>query len=76
MKLTEVPPVLDLHVHLLFEEDVKRLVFPKIREYQFRTNGKSPLEVGAKILSIKNGHPHKWRDYSFSQLRKRVVQKK
>jgi hypothetical protein len=56
-------------VRVLFEEDLAAMVFPKVKEFLFRVNSLSPLEIAAKTLALKNGHPSKWRDYSFSCVR-------
>lgn len=66
------PPNLDLKVRILFDENLEQLVFPKVKEFQFRIASSSPLEVAAKTLAKKNMHPHKWRDYSFSYVKKAV----
>lgn len=63
------PATLDQRVRVLFEEDLAAMVFPTVKEFQFRVNSLSPLEVAAKSLALKNGHPTKWRDYSFSCVR-------
>lgn len=51
-------PVLNLQVKILFDEDLKAMIFPKIQEFEMRVNSASPLELAAKILAIQNGH--KW----------------
>lgn len=45
-------PILDLHVKILFDEDLTTMLFPKIHEFEFRTNQNSPIELAAKILAI------------------------
>ena len=57
-------------MRLIFDEDIKTMVYPKIKQYLFRTSADSPLEVGAKALAYRNGHPEKWSSYSFSYLKK------
>lgn len=53
----------------MFEENLASLIFPKVKEFLFRLSRSAPLEVAAKALSFKNGHPLKWRDYSFCLVR-------
>lgn len=59
-KISYKPPVLNLHVKILFDEDLKTMVFPKIQEFEMRINQNSPLELAAKILAIQNGHKEAW----------------
>jgi hypothetical protein len=47
------------------------MVFPKVQTFTFRASSDSPLEVAAKALAHRNDHPHLWRKYSFSMIRKR-----
>jgi hypothetical protein len=58
------PPPLDLKVRCLFEEDLQTLEFPKVKEFLFRCNRQTPLEVAAKALARKNGND--WQQYNFS----------
>ena len=44
------------------------MAFPKIKEFTFRVNRASPLEIAAKALAKKNGN--NWCDYSFSHIEK------
>jgi len=53
-------------VRCLFEENLQTLIFPKVKEFLFRVNRNSPLEIAAKALAKKNGH--NWRDYNFSHI--------
>lgn len=66
------PLELDLKVRCLFEEDLSTLVFPKVKEFLFRVNRQSPLEVAAKALARKNEHGALWHQYSFSSICKRT----
>ena len=50
----------------LFEENLQTLIFPKVKEFLFRVNRNSPLEIAAKALAKKNGH--NWLDYNFSHI--------
>ena len=54
----------------MFDEDIKTLIFPKIKSYLFRVSSESLLEIGAKILAIKNDEHHNWRNYTFSLIKK------
>ena len=56
MRMDPLP--LDLKVRCLFEEDLTTLIFPKVKEFLFRVNKASPLEVAAKALGKKNDN--KW----------------
>jgi len=51
---------MDLHVKLLFDEDLQSMIFPKVQEFEFRVSSYSPVEVAAKILAIQNGHKDAW----------------
>lgn len=51
---------MDLSVTLAFEEDLKDLVFPKIKELSFRVNRHMPVELAAKLLALKNDHKEFW----------------
>ena len=66
MRMEPLP--LDLKVRCLFEEDLQTLIFPKVKEFLFRVNRQSPLEVAAKALARKNEHQQDWKDYSFSHI--------
>lgn len=66
------PLPLDLKVRCMFEEDLSTLVFPKVKEFLFRVNRQSPLEVAAKALARKNEHGLEWENYSFSHICKRT----
>ena len=46
------------------------MVFPKVKEFHFRVNRNSPLEIAAKALARKNGNNLNWNDYSFSYISK------
>lgn len=48
---------------MIFDEDLKEMVFPKIQEIEFRVNKFSPLEIAAKLLAVRNGHVNEWRNY-------------
>jgi hypothetical protein len=63
VKMPDQPPKLDIRVRILFDEDLRSLNFPKIKEYLFRANKGSTLELAAKALSLKNQHPEKWTNY-------------
>jgi hypothetical protein len=54
MRMEPLP--LDLRVRCLFDEDLTTLMFPKVKEFLFRVNRQSPLEVAAKALAAKNEH--------------------
>jgi hypothetical protein len=54
-------------VRCLFEENLTTLTFPKIKEFVFKVNSNSPLEIAAKALATKNSHD-KWKEYSFSHI--------
>lgn len=45
-------PVLNLSVKILFDEDLKAMIFPKIQEFEMRVSSSSPIELAAKILAI------------------------
>ena len=60
------PPPLDLKVRCLYEEALSTLIFPKVKEFLFRCNRQSPIEVAAKALARKNGND--WQQYNFSFL--------
>ena len=62
-------PVLDLRVKILFDEDLKTMIFPKIQEFEMRVSSSSPLELAAKILAIQNGHKAYWQNYEFAYYR-------
>jgi hypothetical protein len=64
------PPILDLRVKMVFDEDFRTMVFPRVKQFIFRVNSNSPFEVAAKALAIKNGHPELWPHYSFSIMMK------
>ena len=57
---------MDLSVTLAFEEDLKDLVFPKVKELSFRVNRHMPVEMAAKLLALKNDHRDHWLRYEFS----------
>ena len=59
-------PVLNLSVKILFDEDLKAMIFPKIQEFEMRVSSSSPIELAAKILAIQNGHKHAWQNYEFA----------
>ncbi|CDW83003.1 UNKNOWN [Stylonychia lemnae] len=73
LKILERLPVLDLKIKILFDEDLKTLAFPSVKEFIFRASSDTTLEIAAKVLSNKNQHPNLWRYYSFSVIRKRKV---
>lgn len=72
------PAPLNLRVRCLFEENLQNLAFPKVKEFVFRINLQSPIEVAARALAKKNGHipgqngikPNEecWRRYSFLHI--------
>ena len=64
MRMEPLP--LDLKVRCLFDEDLTTLIFPKVKEFLFRVNRQSPIEVAAKALAHKNDHA--WEEYSFSYI--------
>lgn len=68
MRMEPLP--LDLRVRCLFDEDLSTLIFPKVKEFLFRVNRQSPLEVAAKALAAKN--EHQWQDYTFSSICRRT----
>ena len=70
MLVRQQMPALDLKVRAVYDESLKLFIFPKVKEFLFRVSKSSPLEVAAKALAQRNGHPEKWTDYSFSVLRK------
>lgn len=59
-----------MKVKVLFDEDFKNLLFPKIRELVIRVNENYTLEVLAKTLASKNLHPDHWDCYEFSYMTK------
>ena len=46
------------------------MIFPATKDFCFRANSDSPLEVAAKALADKNGHRQLWQKYEFSMIRK------
>ncbi len=67
------PPSLDIRVKVLFDEDLKTMMFPRVKEFLFRACSDSPLEIAAKALAQKNEHPGLWRKYSFSVIRRKRI---
>ena len=71
---------MDLNIRVLFDEDLKSMIFPKVQEFEFKANSHSPLEICAKILAIQNDHRDKWEHYEFSickqskQLKETLIQ--
>jgi len=65
--------VLDLKVKVLFDEDMKTMCFPLVKEFIFRTSADSTLEIAAKALAQKNKHPNLWEYYCFSAIRTRKI---
>jgi hypothetical protein len=47
----------------MFDEDIKNLIFPKVKCLYFKTHFSTPLEIAAKMLAVKNEHISKWKDY-------------
>ena len=70
LALPHEPPVLDIRVRMIFDEDLSTLIFPKVKEMSFRVSSDTPFEVAAKALAFKNGHKDLWKSYSFSILKK------
>ena len=66
--LPDEPPVLDIKVRMIFDEDLNTMIFPKVKEMSFKLNSESPFEIAAKVLASRNGHPEIWRNYQFSIL--------
>ena len=73
LKLYDEPKKLDIKVKLIFDEDLRTLLFPKVKEFTFRAASDAPLEIAAKALALKNDHPHLWTKYSFSVIKKRRI---
>lgn len=46
---------------MIFDEDLREMVFPKIQEIEFRVSRNSPMEIAAKLLAVRNGHVNEWR---------------
>ena len=67
------PPRLDLKVKVIFDEDLRSMQFPRVKQFEFRISSDAPLEIAAKALSTKNEHPQLWRSYSFSMIRKKRI---
>ena len=69
-----------MSIRVLFDEDLKSMIFPKVQEFEFKVNSLSPIEVCAKILAIQNDHKEKWENYEFSickqskQLKETMIQ--
>ena len=61
---------------LIFDEDLKKLQFPKIKSLVFRVNRLMPLELAAKLLASKNGQKELWRHYQFGFIKKEDVYNK
>ena len=51
---------------MIFDEDLREMVFPKIQEIEFRVSKNSPIHIAAKLLAVRNGHMNEWRQYEFS----------
>eukprot|EP00347_Sterkiella_histriomuscorum_P009607 403340560 len=68
LRMPEKPPKLDLRVKLLFDEDLKTMVFPLVKELIFRVSSDTPFEIAAKLLATRNDHPSLWKFYSFSLM--------
>jgi hypothetical protein len=51
-KISHDIPILDVTIKLIFDEDLKMMLFPKVQEFEFRANSDSPVELCAKILAI------------------------
>ena len=73
LKVYADPPKLDLKVKVIFDEDLKSMQFPKVKQFEFRISSDAPLEIAAKALANKNEHPDLWRTYSFSMMRKKRI---
>ena len=65
-KISYEMPIMDINIRVLFDEDLKSMIFPKVQEFEFRANSHSPIEICAKILANQNGHKDKWDQYEFS----------
>ena len=68
--LADEPPNLDVRIRMIFDEDLKTMIFPKVKVMIFRVSSDTPFEVAAKALAVKNGHRDLWKHYSFSIMMK------
>jgi len=55
---------------MIHDEDLNKMVFPKVKEMTFRLSSDTPFEIAAKAIATKNGHRDLWPYYSFSTIRK------
>lgn len=51
LKIHDKPPMLDMRVKILFDEDLRTMIFPRVKEFQFRASSDSTLEIAAKALA-------------------------
>jgi hypothetical protein len=45
---------------MIFEENLKSMIFPLVKKFTFRVNRDTPFEIAAKSLAKKNNHPELW----------------
>ena len=64
---------MDVKVKILFDEDLRTMQFPRVKEFTFRASSDMNLEVAAKALAVRNDHPQLWKLYSFSVIKRRQV---
>jgi hypothetical protein len=73
LSLPHAPPNMNLRVKMIFDEDLKTLIVPRIKVLVFRVSKDTPFEVAAKAIATKNGHKELWKRYSFSILKKSLA---
>lgn len=66
--VADEPPHMDVRVRMVFDENLKSMIFPKVKSFIFRVQKDATFEVAAKALANKNEHPHLWQSYTFSIL--------
>ena len=66
---------MDLNIKMIFDEDLKSMLFPKVQEIEFRVSKASPFEMAAKLLATQNGHMSEWSKYEFAFCRSIVDNK-